>query len=81
VAMPANKVAGSIIDGVDLLNNLQVFYTSTSTNLKYEQENYSRQVDRTGVVLEEPEDVDNHLMDPTRYVAQYLQGLGIIRQM
>lgn len=80
-AVPAMKKAGSIIDGIDLLNNLKVYYTSSSKNLKYEQENYSREVDKYGVVLEEPEDCDNHHMDPARYIATYLQHIGIIKKI
>lgn len=79
VAMPAVKGPGSIKDGIDLLNGLKVYYTSDSENIKYEQENYSRKVDNYGVVLEEPEDVDNHHMDEIRIVAQYLQARGIIK--
>jgi phage terminase large subunit len=77
---PANKVKGSVLDGIALLSNMPVYYTASSANLKYEQENYSRQVDRYGIVLEEPEDTDNHLMDPARYIALYLQGRGIIKR-
>lgn len=80
-AMPAIKPKNSIIDGVDTLKNLRVYYTHTSKNLKYEQENYSRQVDRYGIVLDEPQDVDNHLIDPTRYIAQYLQSIGVIQKV
>lgn len=80
-ALQANKPKGSIIDGIDLLNNLNVFYTSDSPNIEYEQENYSRKVDRYGVVLEEAEDMDNHLIDPSRYIALYLQIKGIIRKV
>lgn len=72
-ALGARKPKGSIIDGIDVINNLEVFYTHTSLNIKYEQENYSREVDkRTGEVLEEPEDNNNHTLDPTRYVVQFL---------
>lgn len=78
-AVECRKWKGSIVDGVDLLNSLEVYYTSTSDNLKYEQENYSRKVDRYGVVQEEPEDTDNHLLDPLRYVAEYLQSEEIIK--
>jgi len=81
-AVAATKGANSIIDGLDLLCNLKVFYTASSLNLKYEQENYSRKVDRFGTVLEEPEDMDNHLAgDPARYVALFLQSEGIIRKV
>lgn len=80
-SIAAIKPPGSIIDGIDLLNNLKVYYTSDSVNVKYEQENYSRQVDRYGIVLEEPEDLDNHHMDAIRYVALFLQNQGVIRKI
>ncbi|HEY8969728.1 MAG TPA: phage terminase large subunit [Puia sp.] len=81
-AMPAHKGAGSVNDGIDLLNNLKgVYYTSSSTNLEYEQENYSWQTDRHGVVMEDPEDMDNHLIDPARYIAQHLQAIGVIKRV
>lgn len=80
-AIAAIKPPGSVIDGIDLLNNLKVFYTASSVNLKYEQENYSRKVDRYGIILEEPEDIDNHLIDPARYIALFLQNQGIIRKV
>lgn len=80
-AIAAVKGQGSIVDGIDLLNNLRVYFTASSVNLKYEQENYSRKVDSNGVTLEEPEDIDNHLMDPARYVATYLQSEGIISRV
>lgn len=77
-ALAASKPKGSILDGIDLLDKLDVYYTSSSINLKYEQENYSRKVDRYGIVLEEPEDLNNHLMDPARYLVTFLQSEGII---
>lgn len=76
----ANKFKGSIIDGIDLLDNLTVYYTRESEDIAYEQENYSRKVDRHGEVLEEPEDVDNHCMDAIRYGGLYLQRIGVIKK-
>lgn len=78
-SIAAQKPPGSVIDGISGLNNMKVCYTSCSENLKYEQENYSRQVDRYGIVLEEPEDVDNHLMDCARYIYAFLKSQGIIK--
>ena len=80
-AYPAKKGAGSIEDGIDLLSNLNIFYTKSSINIAYEQENYSMKTDRYGTILESPEDMDNHLIDPTRYVVTYLQSLGIIKNL
>lgn len=79
-ALTANKFKGSIIDGIDVLLNLNVYFTDDSLNLKYEQENYSRKVDKFGQVEEEPEDIDNHLMDAVRYIVLHLQRLGIIKK-
>lgn len=79
-ATGAPKPPGSIIDGVNMLCDVPVFYTSSSTNIKYEVENYEREVDRYGVVLEEPKDENNHLCDPARYIALYLTLMGIIRK-
>lgn len=78
-AVTASKGSGSILDGIDTLQKLTVYYTASSTNLKYEQENYCRKVDRYGIVLEEPEDINNHLIDPTRYIVLFLKMQGIIK--
>jgi PBSX family phage terminase large subunit len=83
-AMKADKGSdqfGNLVDSIDFLNDTQVYYTSTSTNLAFEQENYSRKIDRYGVVTEEPEDANNHLIDPIRYVHGFLRRMGIIRKM
>lgn len=78
-AFTAAKGAGSIIEGIDLLEKLNVYYTASSKNLCAEQENYSRVVDKFGTVMEEPEDKNNHLIDPARYIAIYLRQEGIIK--
>lgn len=78
-ALAASKLPGSIIDGIDILNSMKVYYTSSSFNIKYEQENYERTVDRYGVVLNEPVDKHNHLIDPSRYIAIFLKLMGIIK--
>lgn len=80
-AIPALKGPGSINDGIDTLNAIRVYFTSDSENIKYEQENYSWKVDRYGVILEEPEDCDNHQIDCARYIATHLQAEGIIRKI
>lgn len=78
-SIAAIKGTGSVIDGINSLTNIKIYYTDRSKNFKYEQENYSRKVDRYGIVLEEPEDLDNHLIDPLRYVYQFLKSQGIIK--
>lgn len=78
-AIAAIKGTGSIIDGIDGLNSVRVYYTASSTDLEYEQENYSRKVDPYGIVMEEPEDKNNHLIDPARYGYFYFVNLGLIK--
>jgi PBSX family phage terminase large subunit len=78
-AVAASKPGGSIVDGISFIANIPVCFTASSANIKYEQENYSNKVDRYGVVLEEPEDLDNHCMDAVRYVADYMRREGIIK--
>lgn len=80
-AVTANKPKGSIADGISILENLRVYFTASSTDLKYEQENYSRKVDAYGKILEEPEDIDNHLIDCARYIALLLEKLGVIKKV
>jgi len=81
VATPAVKVKGSILDGIDGVNGLNVYYTKSSENLAHEQENYSRKVDTHGRVLDDPEDTDNHLMDCVRYFYFRLIQKGIIKKV
>lgn len=68
-----------IIDRIDTMNNLKIVYTSTSKNIAYEQENYSRKVDRYGVIMEEAEDKDNHTIDAIAYIVMYLIAEGVIK--
>ena len=76
-AMPAPSKM--ILDGISILQDLKIYFTSESKNLKFEYENYKRETDRYGVVLEKPEDKNNHLIDPTRYIALYLKIRGFIK--
>ena len=80
-AIEAQKGQGSIVDGLDLLDGIEVRYTDDSPNLENESENYSYIVDRYGVVTDEPEDANNHLIDPARYICQLLVRLGLLKKV
>ena len=80
-ALEARKPPGSILDGIDLLDNLDIYYTDQSPNIEYEQDNYERKKDRYGVVMDNPVDKDNHTIDPIRYVAQFMEFEGIIKRI
>ena len=68
-----------LLDRISILNDLDVYYTSTSANLAMEQENYCYSKDRFGAVLEMPEDANNHLIDAIAYGVQQMFNDGIIR--
>lgn len=74
-------VKGRVLDGIGLLLDLDVYYSDDSENIKEEQELYSRKTDRYGVVLEEPEDNNNHTIDAIRYGAEKLRQMGIIQKV
>jgi hypothetical protein len=79
-AITATKGPGSILDGINLLSELKVYYTKSSRNLAMEQENYSWMMFK-GEVTEEPEDANNHLIDPARYIAAFLRMNEIIKKI
>jgi phage terminase large subunit len=70
-----------LIDRIGTMQSLNVYYTSTSKNLEFEQENYSYQKDRFGVTLEQPEDGTDHLINATEYITQKLFEMNIIKNI
>lgn len=78
-AISASKGKGSVNDGIDILTNLKVYYTNSSKNVEFEYENYQYKEDRYGLIIEEPVDADNHLIDPARYVTLFLRNQRIIK--
>jgi len=61
------KGKGSVIAGIDYINQYKIYITKSSTNIKKEIEGYQRRKDRDGNVLEEPEKGMDHAMDAFRY--------------
>lgn len=78
-ALAAKKPPGSIVAGISVLKQLNVFYTNTSSNIKYEQENYSWEKGRDGTNINYPKDVDNHCCDSIRYITNFLVEQKIIK--
>lgn len=64
----ANKNKGSVIAGIDFINQFTIYITKSSTNIKREIEGYERKKDKEGTVLEQPEKGVDHAMDGFRYV-------------
>ena len=65
--IPAVKGPGSVLQGIQLVQDKRVSVTKRSVNLIKEYRNYMWLTDRDGKVLNEPMDAFNHCMDAIRY--------------
>lgn len=70
-----------LLDRIQMLQGLNIYFTDTSKNIELEQENYCYQKDKFGVQQEDPIDQDNHTIDAIAYVVQKMFDLGIIRKV
>jgi len=74
----ANKGKGSVVAGIDFINQFEILITESSQNIKKEIEGYERKKDRDGIAKEEPNKGVDHLMDAFRYVLYtifYTEGI------
>lgn len=75
--MAAPKGPGSVLQGIQYVQDQRISVTKRSTNLLHEYRNYLWQVDRDGRIINEPTKVNDHCMDATRYGMNNLNSLGI----
>lgn len=68
-----------LLDRINTLQNLNIYFTSTSKNIQFEQMNYSYAKDKFGNTLETPIDANNHTIDAISYIVQDLFNQGIIK--
>lgn len=66
----ADKNAGSVLRGIDRVAQRQIVYYGE--NLKREYLSYAWRKKRSGEILDEPEDGNDHLMDALRYAVDDL---------
>lgn len=66
----ADKAPGSVLRGIDRVSQRQIIYSGE--NLKREYMSYAWRKKRSGEVLDEPEDGNDHLMDALRYAVDDL---------
>lgn len=78
-AVPAQKFAGSIHFGNELLKNINVYYTKESTNIDFEVQNYTLDSDREGFIEGKYIDKYNHGIDCKRNAVIYLYKIGLIK--
>lgn len=84
-AMPAMKGKGSILTGIQFVQQQKISVTERSVNLLKEYRSYMWMVDpKTGKFIQEPEDGFDHAMDAIRYAfssilapAQYQQNATV----
>lgn len=71
-AIGATKGAGSIMDGLERMQEFSIFVHEDSNNVIDEFRKYKRVQDKvTGKYLDEPEDKNNHAIDAIRYGTRF----------
>ena len=71
--VPAEKGPGSVLQGIQKLQQYTIIVDPTCTNLLIELETYAWKKDKsTGEYINEPIDAYNHLMDALRYAMQII---------
>lgn len=73
----AKKGKGSVEDGISFLQGLDLVVHPSCVNLQRELASYAYRIDkRTGDILPEPEDANNHGIDALRYATERLHRKG-----
>ena len=73
--MPCKKGKDSVKNGIQLVQGQPISMTKRSLNLIKEYRNYLWITDKNGKILNEPEGINNHLMDALRYAFETLAKL------
>lgn len=68
-----DKPKGSVMAGISLLHNTNVFYTNCSKGIDYEFRNYAYATDRLGIVDDEVIKLNDDVVDPTRYLRRHFE--------
>jgi phage terminase large subunit len=69
----ANKGPGSVLQGIQRVQQEQISVTKRSVNIIKEYRNYVWITDRDGKIINEPVDLFNHAMDGGRYAMESLK--------
>ena len=65
--LPCTKGKDSIVYGINLINQNQIYITERSKNLIKELQSYTWMKDREGNTINKPIDAFNHCIDAARY--------------
>ena len=71
--LPANKGQGSVLQGIQYVQDQKISMTKRSINLIKEYRNYLWEKDKDGKIINEPSPIFNHLLDATRYAFESLR--------
>ena len=69
----SQKGQGSVLQGIQYVQDQQVSVTKRSLNLLKEYRNYLWMTDKDGIIINEPSPIFNHAMDATRYGMESLK--------
>lgn len=75
--LPATKGPGSVLQGIQYVQDQRISVTKSSINLIKEYRNYLWQTDRDGNIINSPINFNDHCMDAVRYGMSNLHNLGI----
>lgn len=76
--IPANKGPGSVLQGIQNVQQQQISVTKRSINIIKEFRNYVWITDKDGRIINEPIDLNNHAMDAGRYGMEDISKAGIV---
>ena len=68
--LPAQKGAGSILQGIQFIQDQRISVTKRSLNLLKEYRNYLWKTDKDGKIINQPEGCNDHLLDALRYALE-----------
>lgn len=78
--LPTSKGQGSVLQGIQFVQDQKVFVTKRSVNIIKEYRNYLWLTDKDGTIINEPQDFLNHTMDAIRYGLDSTVRRGIFKQ-
>lgn len=75
-AIASQKGQGSVLQGIQYVQDQKIFVTKKSINIWREQRNYLWLTDKDGKIINEPTPFMNHLMDAGRYGMESLRPVS-----
>lgn len=75
--IPSQKGPGSLLQGIQYVQDQKIFVTKRSTNILKEYRNYLWMTDKTGKIVNEPQPIWDHQMDAIRYALESLRPMAV----